>query len=40
MLTALQLESKFDPNMLNSEALKKVAAKIFDAMFGEIPARK
>jgi len=40
MLTALQLESKFDPRMLTGEAMKQVAAKIFDAMFGEIPARK
>lgn len=40
MLTALQLESKFDPKMLSSEVMRKVAAKIFDAMFGETPARK
>lgn len=40
MLTALQLESKFDPKILGGEAMKQVAAKIFDAMFGEIPAGK
>ena len=34
MLTALQLEAKFDPKMLNGEAMRKVAAKLFDAMFG------
>jgi AcrR family transcriptional regulator len=40
MLTALQLESKFDPNLLSREVVKKVAAKIFDAMFGVEAARK
>ena len=33
MLTALQLESKFDPDMVGEDVVKKVAAKLFDAMF-------
>jgi hypothetical protein len=33
MLTALQLESKFDPDMVGDDVIKKVAAKLFDAMF-------
>jgi AcrR family transcriptional regulator len=39
MLTALQLEAKFDPN-LGGEVLKKVAAKLFDSVFGDTPPRK
>jgi AcrR family transcriptional regulator len=35
MLTALQLELKFDPHVVSSEVLKKVAAKLFDLLFGE-----
>jgi len=40
MLTALQLEARFDPKTLHSEAMMKVAAKLFDTMFEETPARK
>lgn len=39
-LTALQLEAKFNPEVLSGESLKKVAARIFDAMFGEASVRK
>jgi hypothetical protein len=35
MLTALQVELKFDPHVVSSEVLKKVAAKLFDLLFGE-----
>ena len=40
MLTALQLESKFDPDLVNDDVVKRVAARVFDAMFGDTPARK
>jgi AcrR family transcriptional regulator len=40
MLTALQLESKFDPKLLGAETVRKVAAKMFDAIFEKAPARK
>ena len=40
MLTALQLESKFDPHIVSGDVLKKVAAKLFDSLFGEHSARK
>jgi hypothetical protein len=33
MLTALQLGSKFDPDMVGDGVIKKVAARLFDAMF-------
>jgi hypothetical protein len=38
MLSALLLEAKFDPELLREDAIKKVAARIFDAML-EIPAQ-
>ena len=37
MLTALRLEAQFDPDVVTSDVLKKVAGKIFDAMFGTNP---
>jgi AcrR family transcriptional regulator len=40
MLTALQLESKFDPDMVVRDAVKKVASKLFDAMFEDTQSRK
>ena len=40
MLTALQLESKFDPDMVVHDAVKKVASKLFDAMFEDTQPRK
>lgn len=40
MLTALQLESKFYPQRVSKEVMKKVAAKVFDSMFGEPPSGK
>jgi hypothetical protein len=33
MLTALQLESKFDPNTVGSDAVRKVASQLFDMLF-------
>ncbi|GGH17203.1 TetR/AcrR family transcriptional regulator [Silvibacterium dinghuense] len=39
-LTALQLESKFDPELVSRDVVKKVAAKIFDSMFGDVSAHK
>ena len=38
MVTALQLEARFDPN-LRGDVLKKVAAKLFDSVFGDTPPR-
>jgi len=38
MLSALLLEAKFDPELLREDAIKKVAARIFDAML-EVPAQ-
>jgi hypothetical protein len=32
MLSALLLEAKFDPELLGEDAIRKVAARIFDAM--------
>lgn len=40
MLTALQLESQFYPQRVSKEVMKKVAAKVFDSMFGEPPSGK
>jgi len=37
MLTALQLETQFDPDVVTSDVLKKVAGKLFDTMFGTNP---
>jgi len=37
MLTALQLEAQFDPDVVTTEVLKKVAGRIFDTMFGTNP---
>jgi AcrR family transcriptional regulator len=37
MLTALQLEAQFDPDVVTSGVLKKVAGKLFDTMFGTNP---
>lgn len=39
MLSALQLESKFDSKALTSSEIGKVAAKVFDALFG-VPKEK
>ena len=33
MLTALQLESKFDPNTVGSQAVRKIAGQLFDMLF-------
>jgi AcrR family transcriptional regulator len=33
MLTALQLECKFDPNTVGSDAVRKLAARLFDMLF-------
>jgi hypothetical protein len=40
MMTALQLESNFYPQRVSKESLKKVAAKLFDSMFGDVPSSK
>jgi AcrR family transcriptional regulator len=40
MLTALQLESRFDPGLVDKVAVKKVAARLFDSMFGSTSASK
>ena len=37
MLTALQLEAQFDPDVVTTEVLMKVAGRIFDTMFGTNP---
>jgi AcrR family transcriptional regulator len=37
MLTALRLEAQFDPEVVTSDVLKKVAGKLFDTMFGTNP---
>jgi AcrR family transcriptional regulator len=37
MLTALQLEAQFDPDVVTTEVLKRVAGRIFDTMFGTNP---
>lgn len=33
MLTGLVLESQFDPKAVSEEAAKKIAGKVFDAIF-------
>jgi AcrR family transcriptional regulator len=33
MLTALQLEAKFDPSVVTNDVLRRVASRLFDAMF-------
>ncbi|ADV83606.1 TetR/AcrR family transcriptional regulator [Terriglobus saanensis] len=35
MLTALQLECKFDPNTVDSSAVRKIAGKLFDMLFSQ-----
>jgi AcrR family transcriptional regulator len=37
MLTALQLEAQFDPDVVTSGVLQKVAGRLFDSMFGTNP---
>lgn len=33
MLTALQLESKFDPNAVGSDMVRRIAGRLFDMLF-------
>jgi AcrR family transcriptional regulator len=40
MLTALQLESKFDPDTMDDNMVKKLAARFLDVMFGDTPTHK
>jgi AcrR family transcriptional regulator len=40
MLTALQLEARFNPSLISKSVLKEVATNLFDSMFGNTSPRK
>lgn len=40
MLTALQLESRFDPNVVGTDAVRKIAGQLFDMLFQSATSSK